>query len=64
MSPDQVHEQNNEIIKSVSGTVNVLKREDQSALERWELCSPEIERVVSKFESMLDSGKTWMPIRL
>ena len=64
MSSDQVHEPNNEIIKSVSGAVNVLKREDQSALERWELCSPEIARVVSTFESMLDSDKTWMSIRL
>ena len=58
MAPDQVHEQNNVVIKSVNGAVNVLNREDQSALERWELCSPEISRILSKFESVLDSDQT------
>ena len=39
---DQVHEQNNELIKGVGGASRFLNREDESALLRWELCGSEL----------------------
>ena len=35
---DQVHEQNNAVLKSVAGVTHILNRQDESALLRWELC--------------------------
>ena len=37
MAPDQLHEQNNEVIKSFGGATPFLNRDDQSGLERWGL---------------------------
>ena len=51
MAPDQVHEQNNEVIKGTSGVTHLLNRFDTSGLERCELCGHEISRIITKFES-------------
>ena len=40
MAPDQLHEQNNELIKGFSGATHLLNRHDTSGLERWETCGP------------------------
>ena len=39
---DQVHEQNNAVLKSVAGVTHILNRQDESALLRWELCSHDL----------------------
>ena len=50
MSLDQLHEQNNKYIKSVSGATSLINRQDESALVRWELCGPELCRMIQDFE--------------
>ena len=50
MALDQVHEQNNKIIKGQGGATRSLNLEDESALIRWETCGPEIARITSEFE--------------
>ena len=50
MALDQVHEQNNKIIKGQGGASSFLNLEDESALIRWETCGPEVGRIVSEFE--------------
>ena len=37
IAPDQLHEQNNAVIKGMSGVTDVLNREDQAGVERWRL---------------------------
>ena len=54
MGLDQIHEQNNKIIKGAGGASDLLNKEDDSALLRWELCSPELARVIPEFEDCLD----------
>ena len=39
---DQLHEQNNAVLKSVAGVTHILNRQDESALLRWELCSHDL----------------------
>ena len=51
MALDQLHEQNNKYIKGVSGATSLINREDDSALIRWELCGPEICRMLQSFET-------------
>ena len=53
MALDQVHEQNNKIIKGVGGATSLLNTQDESALIRWETCGPEVARIVSEFEDSL-----------
>ena len=53
ISPDQVHEQNNEIMKGVGGAIPLLNRENDSGLERWELSGTEVARLIDVFESEL-----------
>ena len=55
MAFDQVHEQNNKIIKGLGGATNLLNSKNDSALIRWETCGPEIARIVSEFESSMKS---------
>ena len=57
MAVDQIHEQNNKIIKGVGGCSSILNREDDSALIRWEICQPEIARLVSEFENTIHGGE-------
>ena len=44
ISPDQVHEQNNEVVKGLGGAIRLLNRENDSGLERWELSGTEVTR--------------------
>ena len=50
---DQVHEQNNKIIKGVGGATSLLDTQDKSAPIRWETCGPEVARILSEFEDSL-----------
>ena len=50
---DQVHEQNNKIIKGVGGATSLLNTQDESALIRWETCGPEVARIVLEFQDSL-----------
>ena len=50
MGLDQLHEQNNKYIKGVSGATSLVNRQDESALIRWELCGPELSRLLLQFE--------------
>ena len=54
MALDQIHEQNNKDIKGVSGATNLLNRVDDSGLSRWELCGPDLVRLVTEFENNVD----------
>ena len=50
MALDQVHEQNNRVIKSTGGATDLVNKRDDSALMRWETCGPDIARIITKFE--------------
>ena len=54
MGLDQIHEQNNKLIKGCGGTSDLLNKVDDSAPFCWENCSPEIARVILEFEDCLD----------
>ena len=54
MALDQVHQQNNKIIKGQGGASNFLNMENESALIRWETCGPEVARIVSEFEELYE----------
>ena len=49
---DQVHEQNNAVLKSVAGVTHILNRQDESALLRWELCSHDLAKYSKDFEDV------------
>ena len=57
MGLDQIHEQNNKVIKGAGGASALLNKEDDSALLRWEVCSPELARVILEFEDSLDKNE-------
>ena len=52
---DQVHEQNNKVIKGVGGATSLLNTQDESALIRWETCGLEVARIISEFEDSLSN---------
>ena len=43
---DQVHEQNNKVIKGSGGSTHLLNRTDESGLIRWETAGSDIARIV------------------
>ena len=47
---DQVHEQNNDLIKNNGGATHLLNRADSVSLEKWEITTPELTRLISDFE--------------
>ena len=49
---DQVHEQNNKMIKRLGGAAGLLNTHE-SALIRWKTCNAEVARNVSVFEDSL-----------
>ena len=53
MALDQVHEQNNKIIKGVGGATSLLNTQDESVLIRWETSGLEVARIISEFEDSL-----------
>ena len=51
MAVDQVHEQNNKVIKSAGGATDLVNKRDDSSLIRWETCGPDIARIIiTEFE--------------
>ena len=54
MELDRIHEQNNKVIKGAGGASDLLNKEDDSALLRWVVCSPELARVILEFKNCLD----------
>ena len=46
MGLDQMHQQNNNLIKSYGGASDLLNKVDDSALIRWETCSSDIACVI------------------
>ena len=56
MALDQLHEQNNKYIKSVNGATILMNRQDDWVLVRWELCGPELCRLIEKFEEVESSS--------
>ena len=53
MALDQVHDQNNEIIKGLGGATSLLNTQDESVFIRWETCGPEVARTLSEFKDSL-----------
>ena len=49
---DQIHEQNNAVLKSVAGVKHILNRQDESAIPRWELCSHDLAEYLKDFEDV------------
>lgn len=47
MALEQVHEQNNKIIKGQGGASKFLNLEDESGLIRWETCEQKVIRIAS-----------------
>ena len=52
MALDQLHEQTNKYIKSVSSATALINWQDDSALVRWELCGPELCRMIEEFDGV------------
>ena len=52
MGLDQLHEQNNKVIKGISGATNLLNRNDESALNRWALSAPDLSQMIGEFEDI------------
>ena len=63
MTLDQIHEQNNKVVKGVSGTTNLLNRADDSGLSRWELCGNDLGRLITEFEDQVDRKYTDRNVR-
>ena len=49
MALDEVHEQNNTIIKGIGGATPLVNRSDESPLLRWELCDGEFSKLLRDF---------------
>ena len=54
MTLEQLHEQNNEIIKGAAVVTRLLNREEESALLRWEVCGTEIVDMIGSFEESIN----------
>ena len=55
MALDQLRERNSKYIKSVSGATSLINQQDDLALVRWELCGPELCRIIEEFEEVESS---------
>ena len=53
---DQVHEQNNAVIKGSGGASDLLNKVDESALLCWEVCNPEVARLLLEFEDGMNDN--------
>ena len=51
---DQIHEQNNKILKGSSGAKNLLNKTDESGLIRWKTVGTDIARIISEFEDTIN----------
>ena len=57
MGLDQIHEQNNKLIKGCGGCDLLINNVDNSAFICWETCIPEIARVILEFEDCQDQNE-------
>ena len=55
---DQVHQQHNEKIKDASGATQLLNSVGVSGLERWEIFTPEIDRIIESLEDNTEAKTT------
>ena len=55
MALDQLHKEHNNYIKSVSGATSLFNQQDELALLRWQLCRPELCRIIEEFEEVESS---------
>ena len=53
MGIDQVHEQNNVVIKGMSEAAVVINKNDESGLTWWELFLHELPLIINEYESTL-----------
>ena len=51
MALDQIHEQNNTIVKGIGGATHLVNLSDESPLVRWELCAGELSKLLLDFEN-------------
>lgn len=52
---DQAHEQNNAAVEGEGGVVN--STENSTALRCWMACRPEMDRLISKFKSSMETNQ-------
>ena len=52
MALDQLHEQKNKYIKSVSGATSLVIGQDDSTLIRWKMCGSELCQIVEEFDEV------------
>ena len=57
MGLDQIHEENNKLIKMCGEESDLLNKVDNSVLIRWETSSPEKTRVIFEFKDCLDRNE-------
>ena len=50
MGLDQIHEQNNAVMKGMGGATPSLNKVDESSLGRWGLCIHELASIVNEYE--------------
>ena len=50
MGLDQIHEQNNAVMKGMGGATSSLNKVDESSLARWGLCIHELASIVNEYE--------------
>ena len=60
---DQVHEQNNKVIKGSGGSSHLLNKTDETGLIPWETVGSDIARIVCEFEDAIDEIGTKEGIR-
>ena len=58
---DQLNEENNKVIKGISGAASVINRKGESALNRWALSGPELAEIISQFENEYEWNDQSLP---
>ena len=58
MALDQIHEQNNRIVKGIGGTIHLVNLSDETPLVRWELCAGELSKLLLDFEKNASPSKS------
>ena len=52
MGIDQIHEQNNDLIKNIGGATHLINRNDDSSLHVWETSTPELARILVEYKNI------------
>ena len=50
MGLDQIHKQNNAVMKAIGEATSSLNKVDESSLARWGLCIHELASIASEYE--------------